>query len=175
MAVRRELFQPLKDLSYDVDFITPLDVVQAGFLVLQEEQAIAYDEMFATPRQELRAQIRMVSRNFGGYLDRRCLLSSCSTAWLAWSLISHKVLRWSTPFLLLLAFVTTAILAAQDHAPAVWLAQVVFYGAALVGWLRTRSGRQTRVFALPFAFCLANVGFFLGMVKALRNQRIVNY
>jgi cellulose synthase/poly-beta-1,6-N-acetylglucosamine synthase-like glycosyltransferase len=175
MAVRRELFQPLKGLSYDVDFMTPLDVAEAGFLVLQGDEAVAYDEMFATPRQELRAQIRMVSRNFGGYLDRRCLLNARSTAWLAWSLVSHKVLRWSTPFLLLLTFVTTGILAAQGHASALWLAQVVFYGAALVGWFRARRGQQARVFALPFAFCLANVGFFLGMVKAFRNQRIVTY
>jgi len=175
MAVRRGLFQPLKDLSYDVDFMTPLDVAEAGFLVLQEDEAVAYDEMFATPRQELRAQVRMVSRNFGGYLDRHCLLDARRNAWLAWSLVSHKVLRWSTPFLLLLAFVSTGILAAQGHASALWLAQVVFYGTALIGWLRTRSGRQTRVFALPFAFCLANVGFFLGMIKAFRNQRIVTY
>ena len=175
MAVRRELFQPLEDLSYDVDFMTPLDVVEAGFLVRQEEQAIAYDEMFATPREELRAQIRMVSRNLSGYLDRRCLLDARRNAWFAWSLVSHKVLRWATPFLLLLLFVVAGILAAQGHARALWLAQTAFYGFAVIGWLRNRSGQPTRIFALPFAFCLANLGFFLGMVNAFRNERIVTY
>jgi cellulose synthase/poly-beta-1,6-N-acetylglucosamine synthase-like glycosyltransferase len=175
MAVRRELFRPLRHLSYDVDFMTPLDVAASGFLVLQEEQAIARDEMFATPRQELRAEVRMVSRNFAGYLDRRFLLTSRKYAWFAWSLISHKVLRWATPFVLLVLFVSTGILAAQRHLPALWLSQVLFYGAALVGWFRTRNGQPAYLFALPFAFCLANVGFFLGLVKAFRKQRITTY
>ena len=46
---------------------------------------------------------------------------------------------------------------------------------ALFNWLLTRRQRPAWVFGYPFSFCLANVGFLLGMVKALRNQRIVAY
>jgi len=78
-------------------------------------------------------------------------------------------------WLLIMLLAASTVALAHGRYVFLWLVQIAFYGAALVGWLRTRSGRQTRVFALPFAFCLANVGFFLGMVKALRNQRIVTY
>jgi hypothetical protein len=55
------------------------------------------------------------------------------------------------------------------------LVQVVFYASALVGWLLTRRERPAGFFAYPFSFCLANIGFLLGIVKAFRNQKIVAY
>lgn len=176
MAVRKELFRPLADATYDVDFITPLDVVQAGRLVLQEPAALSFDQMFPTPQQELRAQVRMVARNLGGYVDRHCLLDSPQFAWFAWSLVSHKVLRWMTPFFLLVLFASSTALAARGgSALALWLGQVAFYASALLGWRRARAHRPAWVFSAPFAFCLANAGFLFGVWKCLRNERIVAY
>lgn len=175
MAVRKRLYRPLSDTSYDVDFLTPLDVVEAGALVLQEDEAIAFDEMFSTPQQELRAQIRMVSRNLCGYLDRRFLLNSRAHAWFAWSILSHKVLRWMTPFFLVLLFVSSALLAVRGQARPLWLAQIVFYAAALIGWLQVRAGRPAPVVSAPFAFCLANLGFLLGVLRCFRSERIAVY
>lgn len=175
MAVRKTLFRPLENGSYDVDFMTPLDVVQAGSLVLQEDNAIAYDEMFSTPRQELRAQARMVSRNLAGYADRQFLLTRYAYFPLAWSLISHKILRWGTPLILLGAFLANGALAFDGHLRVCWLLQILFYLTAVLGWLITRSGREMSFFSAPFAFCLANLGFLLGILKALRSQRIVVY
>lgn len=175
MAVRKTLFRSLANSSYDVDFMTPLDVVQAGSLVLQEEKAIAYDEMFSTPRQEMRAQARMVSRNLAGYADRKFLLTRYAYLLLAWSLISHKILRWSTPLILLLAFLANAALAVGGHLRVLWLLQVLFYLTAVLGWFTARSGREMNIFSAPFAFCLANLGFLLGIFKAMKSQRIVVY
>jgi hypothetical protein len=56
-----------------------------------------------------------------------------------------------------------------------WWLQFVFYLSAVVGWELTRKQRHAWLFGYSFSFCLANVGFLLGMVKALRNQKIVAY
>ena len=40
-------------------------------------------------------------------------------------------------------------------------------------WLKKQ--KPAWLFGYPFSFCLANVGFLLGIVKALRNQKIVAY
>jgi biofilm PGA synthesis N-glycosyltransferase PgaC len=175
MAVRRQFFKPLEKPSYDVDFMTPLDVITAGFLVLQDERAVAYDEMFSTPRQELRAQIRMVSRNLAGYLDRYCLLGQPRNLLCAWGLISHKVLRWATPFFLLIVFLATGILAVRGRMTVLWAAQILFYGSAVAGWIWNRFGQSARIFSFPFSFCVANIGFLLGTIKSFRGKRIVVY
>ena len=176
MAVRRELFRPLTQGSYDVDFITPLDVIESGFLVLQEAQAKAADEMFLAPHQELRAQIRMVARNLRGYFDRHCLIGSAARPWFAWSLLSHKVLRWMTPLFLLLVLLSNTVLMIHGRVIVLWLAQLSFYAAPLAGYLLAeRKRRPGSLFSAPFAFCLANLGFLLGLIKCLRQERITVY
>lgn len=174
MAVRRDLFRPFAHASYDVDFMTPLDVVEQGYLVLQEPAATAVDQMFSAPRQEFRAQVRMVSRNLRGYLDRYCLLPSRRPQF-AWALVSHKVLRWLTPFFLITLFSSNTFLVLRGHWLPLWIAQLTFYAAAAVGWLMVRSRQSASLFSVPFAFCLANVGFLFGVVRSLRDQRITVY
>jgi hypothetical protein len=66
-------------------------------------------------------------------------------------------------------------MALQHQMLILWILQAVFYAAALIGWLRVRRGKPAWVFAYPFAFCLANAGFFLGIMKVLRSQRITSY
>lgn len=174
LAIRRAAFVPMKT-CYGDDCVLPLTVRLGGYRVLHDSRAAVFDTFPHTIEGELRARIRMVARNWTGTLSEPGLLNPLRFPGTAWGLVSHKLLRWLTPFFLavLLAASTAAFL--HGRYVFLWLAQITFYGAALVGWLRTRSGQQTSVFALPFAFCLANVGFFLGMVKALRNQRIVTY
>lgn len=175
MAVRRDLFRPFADGSYDVDFMTPLDVIEQGYLVLQEPAAIAMDQMFSAPPQEFRAQVRMVSRNLRGYLDRSCLLFLPGRPQFAWGLVSHKVLRWLTPFLLILLFITNTWLAWRGGWVPLWTAQLTFYAAAAAGWLRIKIRQSASPFSVPFAFCLANAGFLFGVVRSLRGQRITVY
>jgi glycosyltransferase involved in cell wall biosynthesis len=175
MSVRRNLFRLLQEATYDVDFMTPLDVIDAGALVVQDSTARATDLMFSSSRQELKAQARMVSRNLGGYLDRRFLVGPSRFVRYAWSLLSHKVLRWLTPFILLTALLSNILLSIRGHVVSLLLLQLGFYAAAAIGWWRIELKRPASVFSGPFAFCLANVGFFLGVMKCIGNERITTY
>ncbi len=173
-AVRRELFQPLPTCYCD-DCIAPLDVRLQGYRVLHDRRAIVFDTMPHTIQGELRTRIRMTARNWGGTLARPAILDPLRFPLTALGLLSHKLLRWLTPFLLVMIFVTNTGLVLQGRALLPWILQVGFYLSAFVGWLRTRGKRPAGLFGYPFSFCLANVGFFLGMVKVLRSQRIVAY
>ena len=175
MAVRRGLFRPFARASYDVDFMTPLDVIAQGGLVLQEPAARATDQMFSAPGQEFRAQVRMVSRNLRGYLDRSCLVFLPGRPQFAWALISHKILRWSTPFFLMVLFLSNAWLVGRGGWLALWMAQWAFYAAAAAGGLGLKIRRSASPFSVPYAFCLANAGFLFGVVRSLRGQRITVY
>jgi len=173
-AVRRELFRPLP-ICYCDDCITPLDVRLQGYRLLHDRRAMVFDTMPHTIQGELRARIRMTARNWGGTLARAAILDPLRFPLTALGLLSHKLLRWLTPFLLAMIFVTNTGLVLQGSALLPWILQVGFYLSAFVGWLRTRGERPAGVFGYPFSFCLANVGFFLGMLKVLRSQRIVAY
>ena len=175
MSVRRNLFRLLQNPTYDVDFMTPLDVIEAGALVVQDSKARATDLMFSSSQQELKAQARMVSRNLGGYSDRRFLVGPARLVPYAWSLISHKVLRWLTPFFLLTALLGNILLSVRGHAMFLLFLQLAFYAAAAIGWWLMELKRPASIFSGPFAFCLANVGFFLGVMKCVGNERVTTY
>jgi cellulose synthase/poly-beta-1,6-N-acetylglucosamine synthase-like glycosyltransferase len=173
-AVRRSLFRALP-ICYGDDCIAPLDVRLQGHRVIQEPTALVFDTMPQGIDGELRARVRMTARNWSGTWARPALLNPLQFPLTALGLISHKLLRWLTPFFLAAAFVSNALLALAGRGVILWWMQVAFYLSAFIGWELTRKHRPAWVFGYSFSFCLANVGFLLGMVKAFRNQKIVAY
>jgi cellulose synthase/poly-beta-1,6-N-acetylglucosamine synthase-like glycosyltransferase len=173
-AIRRELFRPIPP-EYGDDCIVPLDVRLQGFKVIQDPRIIVYDEMPHTVNGELRARMRMTSRNWAGILSRPGVLNPLHFPGTAWSLISHKFLRWMTPLFLAGLYLVNCSLVVRREFILLFVLQSCFYAAALVGWRRSRSQSCERVFGYPFAFCLANLGFFLGIVRFFRRQHIIAY
>ncbi len=174
LMMRRELYRPLP-VMYGDDCVLPLDVRLQGYRVVQDTRAIVYDTMPHSINGELRARVRMTARNWSGTLARPGILNPFRFPLTSWALISHKFLRWLTPFFLAVLLVTNALLAVRGKWVALCALQIAFYLSACIGWLRARNGAPAWIFGYPFAFCLANVGFFLGIVKVLRGQKIVSY
>jgi cellulose synthase/poly-beta-1,6-N-acetylglucosamine synthase-like glycosyltransferase len=174
LLVRRELFRPLPTCHGD-DCIMPLDVRLQGYKIVQDREATVYDAMPHSIEGELRTRIRMTARNWSGTLARPALLNPLRFPLTALGLLSHKLLRWLTPFFLSAVLLSNTFLAIHGRFILLWCLQGGFYFSALVGWLLTRQQRPAWLFGYPFSFCLANVGFLLGMVKALRNQKLVAY
>jgi len=174
LLVRRELFRPLPS-CYGDDCIMPLDVRLQGYRVVQDREAIVFDTMPHSIEGELRARIRMTARNWAGTLARPALLNPLRFPLTSLGLVSHKLLRWLTPFFLSAMLIASALLALQGGASILLWTQLAFYASAIVGWQLATKKKPAYVFGYSFSFCLANVGFLLGIVKALRNQKIVAY
>jgi len=174
LLVRREFFRPLPPF-YGDDCIMPLDVRLQGHKVMQNPNAIVLDTMPHSIEGELRARIRMTARNWTGTLARPAILNPLRFPLTALGLVSHKLLRWLTPFFLAIAFLSNALLALQGRLVLLALLQLGFYLSAFIGWTLARKQRPAGIFGYPFSFCLANVGFMLGMLRAFRNQKIVAY
>jgi cellulose synthase/poly-beta-1,6-N-acetylglucosamine synthase-like glycosyltransferase len=174
LMVRRELFRPLP-ACYGDDCVMPLDVRLQGYKVIHERDATVFDSMPHSIQGELRARIRMTARNWAGTLSRPEILNPLRFPMTALGLVSHKLLRWLTPFFLAVVLASNALLALEGRGVILWWVQVGFYLSGLVGWELTRKQRPAWVFGYSFSFCLANLGFLLGMIKAFRNQKIVAY
>lgn len=174
LAMRRELFRPMES-CYGEDCILPLDVRLQGYRVVQDPEAVVFDTMPDTVEGEFRARVRMTARNWTGTLSRPALLNPLRFPLTSLGLISHKLLRWLTPVLLAIIFSLNVFLVFHHQQIFLWILQLIFYAAALVGWISTRMKRPAGIFAYPFSFCLANVGFLLGLLKAARSEKITAY
>lgn len=173
-GIRRELFRPIPRQFGD-DCVVPLDIRLQGFRIVQDPQIVVYDEMPHSIDGELRARVRMTARNLAGIFSRPQALNPLRFPATALGLVSHKFLRWLTPVFLGLMYIASCTLAFEHRFLLFFSLQTCFYTAALVGWRRSQARSCGRIFGYPFAFCLANVGFLLGLVRWLRRQHVVAY
>ena len=135
-ALRRLLWRPLPPATLLDDVLAPMRVVLAGWRVVFEERARAFDRVSATGSAESRRKIRTLAGNYQLVgLEPRLLLPFANPVWIQYT--SHKIARLLVPWALLAAFVASVALAAHGWVYSVALMlQTGFYGlAAFGGWL----------------------------------------
>ncbi len=176
MAVRRAALSPFESV-YGEDCVVPLDMALKGYLTVYAGEAIAYGSMPHTSQGELKARIRMTTRNLTGMVSRKALLNPLYFPGLAWALISHKLLRWFTPIFLVWWLAASVTLVPRGGVfLGALLGQTALYLLAGAGWFVDLSGRRAWPFlSQAYSFVLANIGFSLGLVGAVRRHRITVY
>ena len=167
-AIRRSLWKPL-DPALGDDFVLPLSIARAGFRNVIDRRVtartrLAQDRLGAM----LRMKIRIVSKDFRALLVHREMLNPFRHGATAVGLWSHKLLRWLVPHFLLALFASSVTLIDLSFfRVTVWL-QLLFYGAATVGLLR--SGRSRWWFSVPASFCLVNLAALFGIACCLAGR-----
>ena len=82
-------------------------------------------------------------------------------------LVSHRVLRWTiTPFALITLIplnILLVILGAGWLYIIILALQVLFYLAALAGYLLARAGKKNKLLYIPYYFLFMNVNVFRGI------------
>lgn len=92
-AIRRALWRPLPTAAIN-DFLNPLQIVDAGYRVVYDGEAVCYEEPADDVRREIARRVRIVSRSWAAVFLVPSVLNPFRTGLFAFSLLSHKVLRW---------------------------------------------------------------------------------
>lgn len=175
MAFRKSCFRPFEPVVGD-DCAIPLDTLRSGLRVAHANSAVAFDTFPASAAGELHARTRMTLRNVSCTVDRLCTgeLLRRPVVWLA--IVSHKLLRWFTPFFLI-ALLGSNCLLVRSGPPfdLLLVLQAIFYGLAILGWIAHQFGCKVPVASQIYSFLLANLGFLLGIIGAARGKRISSY
>ena len=174
MAVRRSAFVPIP-ADVGEDCMIPLDTVLQGLKAVHAASAHASDSMVSDVQGEFRTRVRMTLRNWNGTWRRAALLNPIRHPGYAFALWSHKVLRWLSPaFLLTGSFISLAFF----NDPVLWPAPILvlaFFALAGLGWINQVTGIGLPIAGTAYSFCLANLGFLVGVAKALTGHTIVSY
>jgi len=163
------------DLADDVisDLVQPLQVIRKGYRVRFEDRALAYEETTRSTAEEFSMRVRVVTRAMRGLLSVPDLLKPWKFAWTSFQLLSHKVLRWMVPILLLIMFAASAVLAAHPgFYRAVFLLQALFYLSALLTTL-VPLHRKFKALGVPLYFCTLNAAALFSVVEVLRGRKYV--
>ena len=168
-SMRRELWRAVEPHFAD-DCNSPLNVIAQGYRVVYDPEATAYEVAAESSEGLMRRRVRMVARDLEATLARPALLNPLSFPGVAWSLWSHKVLRWFGAPLLVTLFVLNLFLLDRPLFKGIFALQIAFYLLSIVGYFR-QGKTQSRWLAFPLYFSLSNLATLLGLVKVLRRQR----
>jgi cellulose synthase/poly-beta-1,6-N-acetylglucosamine synthase-like glycosyltransferase len=172
-SMRRDLWRTVAPHFAD-DCNSPLNVIAQGYRVVYDPQATAQEVAAESSQGLMRRRVRMVTRDLEATLARPALLNPLRFPGVAWSLWSHKVLRWLGAPLLVVLFVSNLFLLEWPLFRGILVLQVAFYALSLMGYLR-QGKTSSRWLSLPLYFSLSNLATLLGLVNILQRKRAVTW
>jgi cellulose synthase/poly-beta-1,6-N-acetylglucosamine synthase-like glycosyltransferase len=115
-AIRRTDFEPIPDNFLVDDFYTCMQVLNNKKRCISDEKAIVLEDVSNNLNAEFKRKIRISSGNFQNLAKFWPLLLRFNGT--AFAFFSHKVLRWLTPFfVLIILLVFPILLAAKENYP----------------------------------------------------------
>jgi cellulose synthase/poly-beta-1,6-N-acetylglucosamine synthase-like glycosyltransferase len=170
-AIRRQQFCPIPNNTIVDDFVIPLLIKQRhGSRIIYDCDAVAYEETAPDVAGEFRRRARIGA---GGWQAIGILwrLLNPARGWVAFSFLSHKILRWLCPFFLLVLMLSTLLLARRPLYQGLLLAQVLLYVAAFVGVFVPRRFPLSRLLRLANMFVGMNAALFVGFFRWARGPQ----
>ena len=143
-ALRRSLWRPLPPQTILDDVLAPMRAVLAGYRIVFNPRAQAFDRTAVGAQAESRRKVRTLAGNYQIlWLEPRLLLPWRNRVWIQY--LSHKVGRLIVPYALMTLYVASIALANRSFVYAAALgAQCLFYLLAGYGaWLDSRSAALT--------------------------------
>jgi cellulose synthase/poly-beta-1,6-N-acetylglucosamine synthase-like glycosyltransferase len=108
-AIRRNAYTPIPPNFFMDDFFVTMSVIENKGRVVFDEEAICYEDLPTESSEEFKRKIRISIGNFQNLVAFKKLLWPFWSA-IAYSFLSHKVLRWLTPFFLTLLLLVSVLL-----------------------------------------------------------------
>jgi len=172
-AVRKGLYRPMRADQLP-DFVLPLSVVEQGYRVVYEPQAILREATLTDLADEYRMRVRVSLRALWALWDMRQLLGFKHNPLFSWQLWSHKVLRYLCfVFLLMVLIANTLLLQRGGFFMIFFFLQGLCYGAAiLMPWLKTR-GYQHSLLNFCRYFLLLNLASAHAFLKFISGKKQV--
>lgn len=169
-AIRRELFPVIPENMLVDDLFAGLTVLKKGYGSLNVRNALVNEDTEFDIARQFRRRVRIASGSFQNLFYFGPFPSKKFCASLAF--ISHKVIRWFSPLLIALFFMTTVILSGRSvFYFCLASVQMVLLILPALDLVLDRYGRKTKMLRYMTQFLLMNVALAAGFVQAARGIR----
>ena len=156
------------------DFMMSMLIVKDGHRIAYTSEAYAMEYGSANMYEESKRKRRIAAGGLQSIWWLRSLMNPLKYPVVSFLFISHRVLRWSiTPFTMLALIPLNIALVALNAGviyTVICILQLIFYAAAALGWLQTKTGRHGGLLYVPYYFLFMNVNVFRG-ISYLRSHR----
>ncbi|MBK7935895.1 MAG: glycosyltransferase family 2 protein [Lewinellaceae bacterium] len=175
-AFRTDLYEHVPPDTLVEDFYLTMRIARKGYRVQYEPDACAVETSSASVAEEMKRKVRIAAGGLQAVVRLAPLLNIFRYGVLSFQYVSHRVLRWTlAPLFLPVLLIVNVILAGQGaFFYRVFLAgQLLFYAAALAGYLLERKELKVKAFFVPYYFCLMNYAMYAGFFRLVRGRQSV--
>jgi cellulose synthase/poly-beta-1,6-N-acetylglucosamine synthase-like glycosyltransferase len=170
-AMRTSLCQPfLPGLA--PDFLSVLSTVEQGYRAVTEPTAYGSMSSTKSTRGEFMRKVRTLIRGMTALWHARGLLNPLRSGLFALVLWSHKLMRWSVPWFMLLALAANLLLLHGVFYQLMFGLQLAFYALAVVGVLGSDRIRNHPLIKLPLYLVMVNAGIAVAWLRYLSGARL---
>jgi hypothetical protein len=174
LAVRSSAYRAVPP-SASMDHLLPLYVREAGGLVVYVPGAVATDRPISGLREQLRNRTRTATRGIRANMSMVGALAPWRRPGPAVAIWSHKLLRWATPWFVVVVTGAGLILGLRGQ-PIYLAAPLAVAGLAMTaaaGHLLIGAGRHPwRAVTFVRSFAVVNIAFATGWLNVIRGREI---
>ena len=174
VAFRTSLYTALPEDTLLDDFMQSMQIAAAGYKIVYEPEAYAVETASENVAEELKRKIRICAGGWQSISRLAGQLTLQKTPMLFFQYISHRVLRWTiTPFLLIAIFGLNILLLAEGGLfySLVMVAQLLFYFAAIIGFIVANRKLHFKPVFVPYYFCIMNYAVLAGLKRYLSGNQ----
>jgi len=167
-AMRKELHTQVPDKFLMEDFYISMRLLENGKKAIQELDAICYEDVSDLMLEEFRRKSRISAGNFQNlFVFKRILWPPFSG--LAFSFMSHKVLRWLGPFWIMFAFFSSLYLMNQHFIYEYMLyMQISLMSLSIADFILKHLNIHLKILRFVAHFYFMNLALLVGFMKFLK-------
>lgn len=169
-AVRKEAYVSLPDYVIS-DLIEPLIVRKYGYKSVYQPSAVCVDYTASSHGNEFHRKIRTILRGMNGLFWAKQLMNPLRHPIVSWQIFSHKTLRWSAPYILLILFFVHAgivLVGGGTLYTVLFYFHIGIYIGAVVG-----CKSSLRIFRVMYYVMMLNVAAFIASIQFLRGKNMI--
>jgi cellulose synthase/poly-beta-1,6-N-acetylglucosamine synthase-like glycosyltransferase len=167
-ALRKAAFQPLSALTIIEDFVIPMNARRLGYSVLYDPEATAVEFAANSVGGEFTRRVRLA---VGSFRALKSLLTTRMDGFTLMAFVSHKLLRWILPFVLIALLASNGALV--NYSPlffVLFCGQLLFYVWACLGFLFRQQLKQVPGALIGYFILAMNMAFLVGFVRVLTGK-----
>lgn len=167
-SIRRSLYAPVPPRFFMDDFYITMHVLEKGFYAVNELDAHCDEDVSNKISEEFRRKVRISIGNFQN-LSRYKHLLWPPWSGLGFSFLSHKFLRWTGPFFILILLGCGYILAqTSDFYTVLFLCQLGSMALPILDAMFKSANIHVTLLRFASHFYLMNLALLVGFFKFLR-------
>jgi cellulose synthase/poly-beta-1,6-N-acetylglucosamine synthase-like glycosyltransferase len=174
-AARRSAYRAINP-GLISDFVISMKMREQSLRTVLAVDAVCYEETLNRGTHEMSMRVRVAIRSINALICERRFLNPWRYGLFAWQLWSHKLLRYASPFLWLLALgANLALISTHPLYTVLLVCQLAVILAGVVGFVLQSRLAKLGMLSQPYYFLLTNIASFLATLRYVRGERMVTW